>query len=194
MLDNKKLMIRLGVVLTVLLAIAAIGITCFNKYSKYGIYVNVLNQDGYDVYELQKPVHFSAYIEPDWIPTKEDEVKELNKEIFRIGKVKIVIESVVNRGNDIYFNFDGIPYLKYNEGEFLSGSILNEDGTATDYNNANAFLVTNNDNIIVDIGQRGFGPEAKFSFAIDMDNYDLIADGFTMEYNSSIHYGYTLIK
>lgn len=161
-----------------------------DKYSKKGIYNNVLNQNGYEIYEIQKPIYFSAYIESAWIPTlnptKDNEVIELNKEINKIGDVSIIIESIMNRGNDIYFNFDATPYITYEKGEFLYNSIFNDDGTATSYNNYPSFIIQNNRNMKVDIGQNGYGPMSKFSFGVNIDNYDLISDGFTLEYNCSI--------
>ncbi len=41
-----------------------------NPLSKEGIFNNVLNQDGYTTFEIQKPVSFTAYIESTWIPKK----------------------------------------------------------------------------------------------------------------------------
>jgi hypothetical protein len=101
-------------------------------------------------------------------------------------------KNVIHRGHDIYFNFDAIPLIKYEEGKFLYNAELNEDGTTTSYSNVAGFKFTNKDKISIEVGQRGFGPEAKFSFGIDVDDYDLIKDGFTFEYNSSILYGYSL--
>lgn len=166
-----------------------------SRYSKNVIYKRVLKQDGYNVYEIEKPIHFTAFIEPDWIPAKENEEIKLNKEIGKVGNVKIVIESVMNRGDfgqDIYFNFDAIPYLTYEEGEFLYNSTFNDDGTNTSYSNFTGYHLYGKDKTDIEVGQRGIGPGSKISFGVDMEYYDLITEGFYFEYNSSILYGYTL--
>lgn len=154
----------------------------------------MLNQQGYTVYEILNPVNFTGFIESSWIPMKENEQYELNKSISKVGNVEIILESVINRENDIYFNFDAIPFIQYKEGEFLYHGIINEDGTATSYFNINGFEIYNNKDIKIEVGQRGIGPDSKFSFGIDKDNYDLIAEGFTLEYQSSILYGYSIIN
>ena len=196
MQKNKKLLYFTVIVIGIITVTMVSALFYINKYSKKGIYKNVLNQDGYEIYEIQKPVHFSTYIEPEWIPTlnptEDNKVIELNKEISKVGNVAIIIESIMHRGNDIYFNFDAIPYITYEEGEFLYNYTFNDDGTATTYNNYPTFIIYNNSNMQVDKGQNGFG-SSQFSFGIDIDNYDLIKDGFTLEYNSSILYGYSLL-
>lgn len=162
------------------------------KFSEKAIYNNAVKQNGYKLFEILKPAHFTASIDPNWIPTNENEVLKLNKEVGEVGNVKIIIESVTHRGNDIYFNFDAKQFIKYNSGEFFSNDEINEDGTFTSYNLIDSFRISNKDTII-DIGQRGWGPSAKFSFGINIENYDLISDGFTLEYNGSILYGYSLV-
>lgn len=194
MLKSKKQILEIILILVAFIAVLAAVLLYVNKYSKDGIYNNVLNQEGYKIYEIQKPVHFTTFIDPDWIPAEENEVIELNKEISQIGNVKIIIESVMHRENDIYFNFDAIPYITYEEGEFLYNATFNEDGTTTSYSDFAGYHIYKKDNMDIDVGQRGSGPNSKFSFGIDIENYDLIADGFNFEYNSSILYGYSLLN
>lgn len=59
------------------------------------------NLDGYEIFELENPVNFTAYIEPAWIPDKEHEVIKLNKVLTKVRNVEIVLENVMHRGNDI---------------------------------------------------------------------------------------------
>jgi hypothetical protein len=99
----------------------------------------------------------------------------------------------MHRGNDIYFNLDARQFINYGSGEFLYNYILNEDGTATSYNLSDSFNIYDNENTKIDVGQRGFGPGSKFSFGINIEYYDVITDGFTLEYNGSILYGYSLV-
>lgn len=153
------------------------------------IYKNVRNQKGYELYEIEKPIHFSCNVNSEWIPAKENDVIQLDKVIGKVGNVEILLENVMHRGNDIFFNFDAIPYIKYDKGEFLANYIFNNDGTATTYNLMDSFRVYNKKGRI-DVGQKGFGPMSKVSFGIDIENYDQIVDGFTVDYNGSILYGY----
>jgi beta-lactamase regulating signal transducer with metallopeptidase domain len=187
-LNYKKPRFWIVVISIIVVTVVGIGLMA-NPLSKEGIFNNVLNQDGYTTFEIQKPVSFTAYIESTWIPKKENEVIELNKEIGKVGKVGILLESVMHRGNDIYFNFDAKQFINNDSGEFLYNDILNEDGTATSYNLWDAFNIYNN-NTKIDVGQTGYGPGSKFSFGINIENYDVIKDGFTLEYKGSILYGY----
>lgn len=179
----------------IIFLLITISIIYYNiNFSRSGIYKNVLNQKGYTVVELKKPVYFKSFIESSWIPKEENEIIKPNKEIAKIGNISIIIESIMRRDNDIYFNFDAIPYIKYKEGEFLYNNTINKDGTFTSYSNFTGFHIENTKNEIIDVGQRGFGPDSMFSFGINLDKYEDIKDGFTFEYNSSIIYSYTRIK
>lgn len=189
-LNYKKPRFWIVVISIIVVTVVGIGLMA-NPLSKEGIFNNVLNQDGYTTYEIQKPVTFTAYIESTWIPRNENEVIELNKEIGKVGKVGILLESVMHRGNDIYFNFDVKQFINNDSGEFLYNAILNADGTETSYNLWDAFNIYNN-NTKIDVGQRGYGPGSKFSFGINIENYNVIKDGFTLDYKGSILYGYSL--
>lgn len=193
MLKNKSLIYKTLLCIVFFIVILISVIFYKNNLSKEGIYNNVLNYDGYKIYEVQKPVNFTAYIEPTWIPKNENEVIELNKEIAKVGNVEILLENIMHRGNDIYFNLDARQFINYSSGEFLYNYILNEDGTATSYNLSDSFNIYDNENTKIDVGQRGFGPGSKFSFGINIEYYDVITDGFTLEYNGSILYGYSLV-
>lgn len=180
------------ILLSIGLFIVIISVIFYKNYvSKEGIYNNVLKRDGYKIHEIQKPANFTAYIESAWIPKDENEVIELDKEIGKVDKVGILLESVIHRGNDIYFNFDANQFINYDSGQFLTNYILNEDGSVTTYNSPDSFNIYNNTKI--DVGQTGFGPDSKFSFGIDIEVYDAIKDGFTLEYDGSILYGYSLV-
>ncbi len=191
-LDYKKP--KFWIVLVSIFAVVIVGFALLaNPLGEEAIFNRVRNRDGYTIYEIQKPITFTAYIEPTWIPKNEDEVIELNKEIGKVGKVGILIESVMHRGNDIYFNFDAKQFINNDSGEFLYNDILNEDGTATSYNLWDAFNIYNN-NTKIDVGQRGYGPGSKFSFGINIENYDVIKDGFTLKFNGGILYGYSNLE
>jgi hypothetical protein len=103
-LDYKKP--KFWIVLVSIFAVVIVGFALLaNPLGEEAIFNRVRNRDGYTIYEIQKPITFTAYIEPTWIPKNEDEVIELNKEIGKVGKVGILIESVMHRGNDIYLQF-----------------------------------------------------------------------------------------
>lgn len=190
--NNRSNIIIDGVIILITVALSAL--LYITKYSKDAIFKHVINQKGYSVYEIQKPIYLKASIKPDWLPKVEGEISTLNIEIGQAGKVKIMIESIIHRGNDIYFNFDTIPYIQYKEGEFLLNDIINGDGTFTSFNLHDAFRIYNKDNEEIEVGQRGFGPGCKFSFGISIDNYEQIAKGFKLEYTGSVLYGYRLTK
>ncbi len=181
---NQKILIML-----IVIVILFNGFQYFqNNFSKAGILRKAINRKGYIVFELKKPVYFSGDIKPEWIPVKDKQEIKVKEEIGKIDQVSIILESVMHRGNDIYFNFDVIPYIKYSQGEFLYHNIINEDGTFTSYY-SNIFKVyKGNQNI--DVGQTGTGPDSKFSFGIDIDYYEQIKAGFTFDYTGGILYTY----
>ncbi len=188
---------RFWIVIVSIIAVIIIGIALLaNPLSEEAIFNNIINRDGYTIYEIQKPISFTVYIEPTWIPKNEDEVINLNKGIGEVGKVGILLENVMHRGNDIYFNFDARQFINYDSGEFLYHSTFNEDGTIATYHPSNAFNIYDkkNNKIDVAVGQRGYGPNSKFSFGIDIEYFDVIKDGFTLEYNGGILYGYSNLK
>jgi hypothetical protein len=160
------------------------------NYSKSGIYKNVMNQKGYLVTEIQKPITFTALIKSEWFPKEENKENKLNIELAKIGQVGIKIESIIDRGNDIYFTFDDNPYIKYKEGEFISSFEINGDGTFTTYSLNDAFTVLVGTKE-VKVGQTGIGPDSKFGFGISKDDLETIKNGFTLIYKGSVYYKYT---
>ena len=187
MLRNK----RIKTILKILFIIAVAFVFYRNCISEEGIFDNVLNGSSYDIHEIQKPISFTTIIEPTWVPENENEVIELNKEIGKAGRVGIILESVMHRGNDIYFNYDAKPFINYYSGEFLYHAEFNEDGTVSSYFPSNAFNIYDKNNNKIDVGQTGCGPISKFSFGIEIENYDAIKEGFTLEFNGGILYRYT---
>ena len=187
---------RFWIVVVSIIAVIIVGIALLaNPLGEEAIFNNVLNSDNYKIYEIQKPITFTAYIEPTWIPKNENEVIDLNKEIGKVGQIGILLENVTHRGNDIYFNFDAKQFINYDSGEFLYHGTFNEGGTVTSYNPSNAFNIYDNKNNKIDVvGQRGFGPVSKFSFGIDIENLDVIKDGFTLKFNGGILYGYSNLE
>jgi hypothetical protein len=189
-MKNKNVLLTLGLTLVV----ALFGFAIYNnQFSEKGIYNNVINQNGYEVYEIQKPIQFTVFIDPSWIPTKENEVIELNEEIAKVSNVGIVLKSVMHRGNDIYFNFDDIPYITFEKGEFLHNYEINEDGTSTTFSLSDGYYMYKKDGAEILVGQRGIGPSARFSFGINIEFYDQITDGFYLDYKGSILYGYAKV-
>ncbi|NMA68893.1 MAG: hypothetical protein GX958_05695, partial [Desulfitobacterium sp.] len=157
---------RVGIVVGSIIAVIFVGVGLLaNPLSEEAILNNVLNGNNYKIYEIQKPNTFTTYIEPTWIPKNENQAIKLNKEVSKVGQVGILLENVMHRGNDIYFNFDAKQFINDDSGEFLMHYIFNEDGTATSYHLANAFNIYDNKNNKINVvGQKGYGPIAKFSF------------------------------
>ncbi len=176
-------------IVLIVIAILFSGFLYFrDNFSKAGILRKAVNRIGYNVLEIKKPVYFTGDIKPEWIPVKDNQEIKLNEEIGKIDQVSIILESVIHRGNDIYFNFDAIPYIKYNQGEFLYHYIINEDGTFTSYSSSIFKIYKGNQNI--DVGQTGTGPDSKFSFGINIDYFEQIKNGFTFDYTGGILYAY----
>lgn len=110
--------------------------------------------------------------------------------ILTKNNTNILLGTVLNRGNDIYFSLDTTYNLKYNKGNFMYNGIFNEDGSFTTNGSFEDFYIYNNKGEKVDIGQSGQGPNSSFGFAIEPENYDLIKDGFYAKYSGFYLYEY----
>ena len=190
----KSVLFPISFSLFILLGTAMITVICLHFFNQDWIYKNVLKQNQYELQELQKPASFTAWIKPEWIPSDKGEVLKPKEEIAKVDQVTIILESVIHRGNDLYFNFDAIPDISYKSGQFLSNNELKKDGSATSYSLADGFHLYTADQTAIEVGQRGWGPDSKFSFGVDLEDYEQIKGGFTFEYQGSILYGYTITE
>ena len=69
---------RLWIVVVSIIAVIIIGIALLaNPLSEEAIFNNIINRDGYTIYEIQKPISFTVYIEPTWIPKNEEDRKSV---------------------------------------------------------------------------------------------------------------------
>lgn len=160
------------------------------NYSNEGILQNVTKRDGYKLHLIKKDVTVEFYIKPKWIPFNSDEKKEFNKEIITENNTTIILDTVWDRGNDIYFNFDTKYKMNYNNGNFMYNGIFNKDGTFTTNGSFTDFYLYNNNGEKVGVGQSGRGPQSSFGFAVEPENYDLIRDGFYVKYSGFNLYEY----
>lgn len=162
----------------------------FDNYSDKGILENVTSRTGYTLNLVKESESVEFFIEPEWVPFNEDEKKELDIVLTTKNNTNIILTEVWNRGNDIYFSFDTSYNMDYNQGTFMYNGLFNEDGTFSTFGIIDAFDIHNLKNEKVEVGQTGRGPNSAFSFGINPENYELIKDGFNVDYSGFLLYEY----
>ncbi|WP_432361919.1 hypothetical protein [Sporosarcina sp. UB5] len=160
-------------------------------YLNKGILNNVTERNGYVLNKINDNEMVELYIEPEWIPFNTKNEKNYNTKLAEKHNTNIILKQVWNRGTDLYFSFDTTYNLNYSSGSFMYNGIFNEDGTFTSSMSVNDFYLVNNDGVEIGVGQRGRGPNSAFGFAIKPENYDLIKDGFYIQYSGFYVYEYS---
>ncbi|ART77142.1 hypothetical protein B4U37_14270 [Sutcliffiella horikoshii] len=72
----------------------------------------------------------------------------------------------------------------------MYNGIFNEDGTFTTNGSYKDYYLYNKDGEKISVDQTGQGPNSSFGFAISSENYNLIKDGFYVEYSGFFIYEY----
>ncbi|QFF99944.1 hypothetical protein PB01_14555 [Psychrobacillus glaciei] len=160
------------------------------KYSNEGILKNVTARKGYTLNQMENKEMVELYIKPEWIPYNNNRKQSFDIKLAEKHNTNIILVQVWNRGDDIYFSFDTTYNLNYKNGTFMYNGIFNEDGTFTSGGSHNDFYLFNKNGEEIDVGQSGRGPNSAFGFAIEPKNYDLIKDGFYVEYRGFYLYNY----
>lgn len=163
----------------------------YSNYTDTGIFDNVIKRQGYTLKQIKKPVSVELFIKPEWIPFKSDEQKKLTIKLIEKNSTNVFVDNVLNRGNDIYFNFHTTFNMKHNNGEFLYNGVFNDDGTFTTYGSPYDFILYDKNGNKIDVGQTGDGPNADFSFGVNPENQELLRDGFYVKYSGFILYEYS---
>ncbi|SOC27543.1 hypothetical protein SAMN05880501_12312 [Ureibacillus xyleni] len=161
------------------------------KYSNEGILKNVIERDGYDLHQMANKETIKLFIKPEWIPFTNEKEQNFELKLTEKHNTNILLVQVWNRGEDIYFSFDTSYNLNYSKGTFLYNGIFNEDGTFSTSGSFNDYNVYNQKGEKCVVGQNSQGPNSAFGFAIEPENYDVIKDGFFVEYSGFYLYEYS---
>lgn len=159
------------------------------NYSDEGILQRVTDRKGYSLDIVTERVPIEIFVKPEWIAFGADERLDMNAKVLQMNQTHLYLESVINRGNDIYFNFHAAFKMNRNNGEFLYNGIFNEDGTFNSPMMFNEIELFDVNRTKFNAGQIGTGPDADFSFGIGPDHYPLIQEGFYVKYT-----GYNLYR
>nr|WP_145160427.1 hypothetical protein [Paenibacillus terrae] len=158
------------------------------NYSGEGIMDHVIANKGYDVNLVKEQVPVNIFVKPEWIAFGQDERKDLKVEVLEMNHTRILLNDVLNRGNDIYFSFEAFPGWEHRSGEFMYNGKLNPDGSVT--TQGPNLRLTNRSEKEIPFGQSGQGPRISFSFGINPEYYHLIRDGFYVQYSDFNVYRY----
>lgn len=169
-----------------------LGFLFYNsKYSNEGILKNVTERKGYTLSQMENKEMVELYIKPEWIPYNNKKEQKFDIKLAEKHNTNIILVQVWNRGEDIYFSFDTTYNLNFYNGNFMYNGIFNEDGTFTSGGLYDDFYLYNKNGENIDLGQSGRGPNSAFGFAVEPKNYDLIKDGFYIEYKGFYLYKYS---
>lgn len=158
------------------------------NYSDEGIMDHVIAHKGYDVKLVKEQVPVNIFVKPEWIAFGQDERKDLKVEVLEMNHTRILLNDVLNRGNDIYFSFEAFPGWEHRSGEFMYNGKVNPDGSVT--TQGPNLRLTNRSGKEIPFGQSGQGPRISFSFGINPKYHHLIRDGFYVEYSDFNVYRY----
>lgn len=162
------------------------------NYSDQGILEKVINKKGYSLNQVQEPISIKLFIRPEWIPFTPDQKLLLNEQLAKIHSTDIILDNIWNRGNDIYFSFRTTYELAYQGGELLYNGVFNEDGSFSWSSRIDGIILYDENGTRISVGQKGSGPESDFSFGIEPEDYEIIKNGFYVEYNDFVLYQYAL--
>src|SRR5690625_2376240 len=163
-----------------------------NYMSDKNILDRVLQRKGYKLSEIESSISVRLDIKPEWIQDKNVEAKKtINKIVLEKNNTEVILDKVSHRGHDIYFIFDVVPNMNYKGGLLLHNTVINSDGSYSTNFPEDVYKIVDTKGDDLDYGQHGYGPEAKFGFAIDLEHYDKIRNGFTVKYKGLILYEYS---
>ncbi|WP_105445903.1 hypothetical protein [Paenibacillus sp. AR247] len=160
------------------------------NYSDEGIMDHVIAHKGYDVNLVKEQVPVKIFVKPEWIAFGQDERKDLKVEVLEMNHTRILLNDVLNRGNDIYFSFEAFPGWEHRSGEFMYNGKLNPDGSVM--TQGPNLRLTDKSGQEIPFGQSGQGPRISFSFGINPEYHNLIRDGFYVQYSDFNVYRYAM--
>ncbi|WP_152400660.1 hypothetical protein [Paenibacillus cellulositrophicus] len=158
------------------------------NYSDEGIMDHVIGHKGYAVNLVKEQVPVKIFVKSEWIAFGQDERKELKVEVLEMNHTRILLNDVLNRGNDIYFSFEAFPGWEHRSGEFMYNGEVNPDGSVS--LQGPHLRLTGMNGHEIPVGQCGEGPGISFSFGINQEDYHLIREGFYVEYSDFNVYRY----
>lgn len=170
-----------------------LGFITYNmfKTDDEAIFQKVINSQGYTIKHIGKPEPLEFFIKPEWIAFNSGEEKKENKKLMERNNTTILLDMVINRENDIHFNFHPTFNMNQKGGEFMYIDMINDDGTFTSNTSPIDFALYDKNRNEIIIGAIGSGPESDFSFEIDKENQEQIREGFYVRYSGFHLYKYT---
>ncbi|MDQ0899939.1 hypothetical protein [Paenibacillus sp. V4I7] len=160
-----------------------------NLQQPYDVFLN----KKYVIKEINNPVPFEFFINPQWIPFDTTKPKNINLNLITTNNTTIVLQQIWNRGEfgkDIYFSFHVKYHPFINQGDFLSNKIFTSDGDYRDNISFDHFTISDLNHKAINISQIGEGPNSDFSFGINSDQFNEIRNGFYLTYSGMVLYEY----
>lgn len=159
-----------------------------------GLFHYIIAQEDYQLELVDDAFTLEFFVRPEWIPLEDGQELILNEHVLSSHDTEFSLETAINRGDfasDIYFLFNGIHHLNLDEGSFITHVMIGEDGSITTGGcGFDCIKVYDKNMDEIELGQRGFGPGADFSFGIEREYMELLEDGFYVKITEFMLYEY----
>ncbi|MCD8510059.1 MAG: hypothetical protein LRY73_09445 [Bacillus sp. (in: Bacteria)] len=147
-----------------------------------GLFTYIIAQEDYHLELVDDAFTLEFFVRPEWIPLEDGQEFNLNEHVLSSHDTEFSLEAAINRGDfasDIYFLFNGTHHLNLDEGNFITHVMIGQDGSITTGGcGFDCIKIYDKNMDEIELGQRGFGPGADFSFGIEREHMELLEDGF----------------
>lgn len=150
----------------------------------------VLSQQKYYLVLLDKRVPIDIFVKPEWIPKAQDEELLIQEVVATIEGNDIILDNVVYREDDIYFNFTTKNNMHRNGGILIANQIIEANGEFSSENFLSLLNLNNANGEVVTPGQLGIGPGFDFSIGVELADAPSIQQGFYVKNVSYMLYRY----
>lgn len=162
-------------------------------FSNDEILERVVQKNGYDLFQKQKPVSFEFYFDPQWIPQTNGET-EYNIHLGTLNDTEIYLDTVKARDRSINIGLIAVPQMRKHSGQFLYIWDIKDSYSSSSYNPIEEwqFFDKNHESLnplIVQYGG-GEGPGNTFGLELDRKYMDAFASGIYLKYSGFILYEY----
>lgn len=186
----KNLSKRMWIFVSILLLLVILRMY-YTEFSNKGILNHVMALNGYKLEILQEKVPIELYITPEMIPFNKYEIKEVNQKLKTASNTDIILDIVQYKTDEISFSFTTQKNIGYLKGEFLHNSKVYDNGTISFSSFHGEVELYDPNGHEIDVGGTSIGPDADFSFGIQLEDIDKIKGGFYVKYYGFMLYSYS---
>lgn len=171
-------------VLIVLGCVTILGLLYYFVFSSSAVLKNASHARGYNMQVSENTIPVEMFIAPEMYDIEMGSEKLLNEVMYDEHHTKIILKRVHLNEDELSFSFTTDYDLPVLEGEFLYNGIFHSDGSIMFTSRHDEYEAKTLDNVTLQIGQTGSGPNSDFRFALRQPPMELLQEGFTVRYNA----------